>query len=391
MRSLGWRMCCIGLSPVLLLAGSRVWAEQWYFEPDYNLRVLYDDNVGLSVSNPAGSGIAIASASAKTGRRSQVLDIGIDGKLTRRQYFNDPQRNSNDISLDASLVKATRRDRIQLDARLDLDSTTTSELTTSGLTRSAKRRVKKQLAPSWRRQLTPQWGLTVDASYQDVSYRDAALTGLVDYTYKTLGFTTDYQFDARTQLIAQLTFSRYKTDQTSVQSDTTGGLAGVAYTFSPTWSVRGLLGLRRSETSQQTLAGTVDTSGTGYLADILSTKKFQTGTLTVSLNQSTNPSGNGELLDSRQLSVGWNQKLSARWTWSLNASQYQNESSAGTAGGTNNRTYLNLSPAIRYKMDREWTVSAAYRYRYQKYEVNPDAATSNAVLMTLTYRPLTRK
>ena len=385
------RPACCGLLPIILLASSTAsWADDWYLEPRASMQGFYDDNVGLVVSNPKASTGAVARAAAKMGRRSQVFDISVDAEFIRRQYFNDPSRNSTDSVIDADLVKATRLDRYALNAHLDLDSTVTSELASSGLTRVPKRRVRWQLAPSWRHQLMPLWGVTANASYQDVSYRDAQLTGLVDYTYLTLGADTDYRFDERTQLLGQVSFARYESDQTSTTSDTTGILAGIGYNFSPTWSARALLGLRKTETSQTTFAGTSTVDDTGYLVDISTTKQYQTGALTVGLNQSTNPSGSGELLDSEHLSMDWNQRLSHRWRFTLTADRYKNERSSGMAG-TNDRQYLNIRPGLRYKLDREWSLSAAYRYRYQKYDVNPDSATSNALLLTLSYLPVSRK
>lgn len=380
-----------GLLPVVLMSVSTCSrADNAYFEPRASIQGFYDDNVGLATTNPRASTGVVVRAAAKTGRRSQVLDLGVDAEFIRRQYFNDPTRNTTDSVIDANLVKATRLDRYALNARLDLDSTITSELAGSGLTRVPKRRVRWQLAPSWRRQLTPLWGVNGSASYQDVKYRDAQLTGLVDYTYLTLGVDTDYRFDERTQLLGQLSFARYEADRTSTTSDTTGILAGVGYGISPTWSARALVGLRKTETSQTTIAGTSVASDNGYLADISTTKQYQTGKLTVGLSQSTNPSGSGELLNSEHLSMDWDQKLSPRWRFSLVAHRYKNERSSGRTG-TYDRQYLSVSPGIQYKLDREWSLAATYRYRYQKYEINPDSATSNALLMTLSYRPLSKK
>ena len=88
--------------------------------------------------------------------------------------------------------------------------------------------------------------------------------------------------------------------------------------------------------------------------------------------------------------MDWDQKLSPRWRFSLVAHRYKNERSSGRTG-TYDRQYLSVSPGIQYKLDREWSLAATYRYRYQKYEINPDSATSNALLMTLSYRPLSKK
>ena len=391
MRSSVQRLGSLGLCPVLLLSGAAARAAgQWYFEPSITLTALYNDNIALTTRDKESSPGIITAVGAKAGRRTKVLEMGVDAKVSRRDYFQAPDRDSTDFSLSAKAARSTRKDNMTLDVSLERDSTTTSELTTSGLTNAQKRRVKWLVAPSWRHQLTPRWGLTANASYQDVSYRDAEFTGLTDYTYTTLGLDTDYAFDQRIRVLGQVNFSRYKTDRTDITSDTTGVLGGVGYSFSPKWSVRGLLGLRRSETTIPTAAGTTTSSGTGYLADILATRQFQTAKLTLGLNKSLNPSGNGELLDSQRFSLDWNQNLSERWQWRVLGNRYLNERST-RATGTNNRVYWAITPSLRYKLDREWSLLASYRYRYQKYENNTDAATSNAVLMVLSYRPLTRK
>ncbi len=375
------------LAPAVLTGGMALAGDQWYLEPAGSLQLLYDDNIGLSVDKPVSTPALVGTLQAKGGRRNRVLDLGLEGKVIRRQFFQDEKRNTTDLALKASLVRTGRLDQLGLDMTIERYSTLTSELTTSGLVNAGKRRVRRQIEGSWRHQFAPRWSAGLSVGWQDVHYQDADLTPLTDYRYTTSGLDLAFAYDPRTRLLGQLTLSRYRNDSGSVTTDTTGVLAGVERDVSPTWSLRALAGARRSKSRLRSILGSRRTTDTGYLVDLNSTWRFPAAELVVGLNRSLSPSGGGDLLDTQRVTVEWSQRLDERWRWELKGEGYRNEGGSATA----NRTFVRITPSLHYRLDREWTASAAYRYRRQKYDSSAEAASSNALLFTFAYRGLSKK
>ena len=273
------------LAPAVLTGGMALAGDQWYLEPAGSLQLLYDDNIGLSVDKPVSTPALVGTLQAKGGRRNRVLDLGLEGKVIRRQFFQDEKRNTTDLALKASLVRTGRLDQLGLDMTIERYSTLTSELTTSGLVNAGKRRVRRQIEGSWRHQFAPRWSAGLSVGWQDVHYQDADLTPLTDYRYTTSGLDLAFAYDPRTRLLGQLTLSRYRNDSGSVTTDTTGVLAGVERDVSPTWSLRALAGARRSKSRLRSILGSRRTTDTGYLVDLNSTWRFPAAEWAISPNR----------------------------------------------------------------------------------------------------------
>ena len=358
-------------------------ADLWYTEPDVNLYGFYEDNIGLRTNDKEDSAGYIAQASLKGGRRSENTDINFKGEVERREFFQESSRNTNNFHFDGQAIRRIERDRFELNAAFDYDSTITSESTTSGRVQDNKRRRRWFVAPGWEHQLNERLSANVDASYQDIDYEDAGRrTGLFDYIYATVGGGLTYGLNERTQLLGRLSYDRYEADDIDNESDTYGILGGASYGLSETWSVTALLGERQSELRD---TGGNDNS-TGGQFDLSTRKQFETGTLNVGANRSIVPSGDGEVQERTGVNLSWNQQIVPRWRWLLNADAYRNEEPSGNRSGSD-RDYVSVTPRLRYQLAREWSLDAGYRYRYQKYDDNSDSAQSNAVFFTLAYSP----
>ncbi len=365
-----------------LLGASGSQAEQWYVEPRADLYNFYDDNVGMDIADPVSSAGFLLTGHVKTGRRTENTDIGILSTATRRQYFSDANRNTTDFFFDATGVRRIERDRFALNARLDLDSSLTSELSGSGRIQDRKRRTSWLVAPSWQRQLSEITALRFDASYRDVAYDDGLSSGLFDYKYWTLGTQITQGLSETTQVIGRLSFDHFESDLSATESDTLGLLAGITHAFSEDWTATVLLGLRRAE--QQT-SGT-DNASTGSLFDVSLNRKFEVGSLRFGLSRDLSPSGSGGVLETTRLSVVWKRPVTARLTGNLDILAYRNNEADGT-GSPNDRKYYSVAPSLQYRLDRDWSLTGGYRYRYQKYDNNSDGADSNLVFLNIVYSP----
>lgn len=364
------------------LASAPAQAELGYLEPRASLYTFYDDNVGLNRTNAESSPGYILRVSARAGSRTETRDLNLDAEVTRRQYFSDSDRDTTDLGLNGQYLQRIERDRFELGLGLDWDSTLTSEVATSGRVQVRKRRERWSLAPGWERQVSERLSLNAGLSYQDVSYDDGLAAGLVDYSFATLGAGFGYGLDERTQLIGRVSYDRYDADQVRNEVESYGVLGGVAWAVSETWNLTTLLGVRRAEA--RTAAGREDS--TGGLFDIASTWRLETGSLRAGLSKSLTPSGAGGLLDTTRANLRWNHDFDRRLGAVLDLDAYRNREPSGNAGA-DDRDYYAVAPRLRYRLERDWALELGYRYRYQKYDNQPDGADSNAVFVNIAYTP----
>lgn len=372
--------------PVFILAlGSptTTLADQWFVEPQASLRTFYEENTGLTVRDPSDSGGMIARAEVMTGKRTENSEIGIESAVERREYFSDAERSTTDFLFDLVGTKILERDRFSFLARLDLDSTLTSELETSGLITERKRRVGWSLRPSWRHSVTERLGVSTNASYLNVRYRDAEFTGLVDYKYTTFGLSMDYATAPLTQLIGRVDYYHYDPDRGSDDTKSVGLLFGGSHVFTEKWSLSAQAGLRRTKVG--------DTSETGNLVDVVVVRQLEKSRLEFALSRSLAPSGSGELLSTSTVKLDGSHRLTPRVKLLFVAEGRHNENSTSRNSSRGDRRYIRIEPRLRYELTKEWSITGGYRYRYQKYDAADDSADGNMLFATLSYRPLVEK
>ena len=234
------------------------------------------------------------------------------------------------------------------------------------------------MAPRWTRQLTERLSGYVDGSYDDVSYDDT--DRLTDFSLATVGTGATYDLTERTAILGQLSYEKYDADEVDDDSDTFNLLGGVSHAFSETLEATALAGVRSSETED-------NESSTGGIFDVRLAKRFEVGSLSARGFQELLASGGGDLVETLGFEIGWDQQISSRWRWSLDANAYFNSSASGETDNQD-RDYYSITPQMAYLLDEEWSISGGYRYRYQDRETEDGSADANAVFFTLSYVPL---
>ena len=379
-----WRQS-VGLSLSLLVLAQGAVAEQWYIEPKASIQTFYDDNVRLESVDPQGSSGTTAQADAKFGRRTEVSNIDIDAGLSNHWYANASQLNTTNGFLGLGTAYQLERSRLGFDARVDYDSTLTSEVATSGFVQVNKRQTRLFAKPSWSYALSERSTVDLSASYTDVSYQDVQLIPLYNYRFASVDVNGTYLWSERAKLFGRLTYDRYQADQVRSSSNSVGLLAGGAYALSETLTLTALAGVRYSNATVPILGGrTEDQTSTGPLVDLSLEKRFEVGKLLLDASQSLAPSSTGELLNTTAATVALDYPITPRWSFVLNAQAYRNRNPGG-GENINDRTYFSIVPKLTRKVSEWWQLDLAYRFRYQKYQVSANDAVSNAVFLTLRY------
>jgi hypothetical protein len=142
-----------------------------------------------------------------------------------------------------------------------------------------------------------------------------------------------------------------------------------------------------SNTKSKTAAGGWDeTSSAGKLIDIGLSKKFELTTLKASLSSSESAGGEGKLTKQTRLSFSLIRELSDRTTFSLAGAVSKNESGGGINDDSDDRTYVDFTPKISWKVTPWWAITGSYSYKESEYTSSDEGpAKSNAVYLALEY------
>ena len=110
------------------------------------------------------------------------------------------------------------------------------------------------------------------------------------------------------------------------------------------------------------------------------------------------PSSIGQVVETRELVGNMTRNLTELLTFSVRSRFYENKALSGSdtvfisgenATADNNRRSMTIRPELRWKVSREWTLGAAYRYQREKLDSKPDPAEGNAILFSVRYTYLT--
>ncbi|RKT47479.1 DUF481 domain-containing protein [Thiocapsa rosea] len=375
------RLVAAGLS---FLWSSIAFAEQWYFLPSFNLKTFYDDNVRLLINNPQGSFGTEAVARLAAGRATDISDVSLRAEINPKWYSEISSFDRTDARFNLASFRQLERNRIGFDARLEYESTDTSEEQTTGIVQVNKMRTRGFLNPKWRYTITERFYLNLSASYTDVSYEDVGLVPLYNYTLSRGDGGVLYRFNERLNLFTNISYEHYEAKSIDNSSDTYGVAVGADYELTQTTKVRASGGFWSSRADFPVRGGIESSDTTGMSGQIRLTKEFDVGKLILQADQGLIPSGSGSLLNNTALMFRLDYPLTPRWSLNLAARVYRNED---PGGGTNSfgRDFVRASPTLVYQLTRSLDVDLGYQYRYQDRENVAGSATSDTVFLTLRY------
>ena len=361
----------------------------WTFEPGARLNLFYDDNVRLSVDDPEASLGGLAVIYGSLAKRTEKSNLELRATVDSRYYDGSSELNTTDGALDLVYGYRMSRVRFGLGSRFRYDSTLTSEdeADTTGLVQANKRRSSIEVTPSLGYDLSERARVDAIYTFQDVSYEDAENILLSNFQNSRLGLNTEYDLSERSHLLGQMSYEKYESEEVSESSDSYGIQAGIRFQLSERTMLSALGGARFAEIRSNGTgqSGTEDESSSGPLLEVDLDRRYERGgSLRVSVERSLLPSGRGSLLDTTRATVSVSSPITERLTSSLTARGVRNRNPGGEVN-VNNRDYLFLSPALRWKLSESSWLDLSYQYRWQDRDVVNGIADSNAVYFGYGY------
>ncbi len=419
---------------VLLAAFSiHSFAKEYSVETVLRAGGEYDDNVRLAEEEISITGLVV-SPELNLGLRTERLDVALNTALDFARFDKD-EYNSDDQDVALTSSYAFEYSVFKAAAQLKRDSTRTSELPvvddagnaldpgTGEIGLQASRREARNLSLAWQHLLTEKQSVEVLATYAKADYQEERLN---DYDNAGVNASYSIALTDRTQLFTQLLASRFESETfravqfgrggipiaadffpADIQSDTYGMNVGVELILTEKLLFSVAVGANYVETSFDSrqaddlserneldlIVGLEDQDDTAFFFN--STLRYEGERTTLSLNvrSNTNPSANGYLLLSNQLSLNTNYRLTERSNVFaalilLDSGALSDTADAsGRSTDSNDRIYGALSVGASYRITEAWYVEASYRFSAQDREFADDIAKSNALLLKVAYKP----
>ena len=361
-------------------ATTEAWAADWSAKPWATMQAEYTDNIQLipGYSNWIVGGVV--NAGARVQRTDEFGYLRLSPSLRSTRIDSPEPLDSDDQLVDATWSRRGEHSQWRIDGNWTRDTTLTSELAISGLVQGRKRRVASYLAPSYTYILSPRHTLGAGVAYTKVNYKDAELTGLVDYDYTSANINWGYKWSEETTVSSLIFATRMKAKQVDNQLDSSGAQVRVSTQFSERWSGAFSIGGRHSEGSGLSTDG-----GNGWLAEARVNRKDELGSWEAAVSRTVDPSGVGTLVQRDQLVLTREHDLSP--LWHIGVSAYLIENKDVQTLVASDRHYRNGVLRLSRILTPAWYVDLVYSYDWQKYAEQTEQAERNMFLLGVRYEP----
>jgi len=399
------------LSLALVGSVNSVVAKEIYFKPSISIQTEYDDNKRLKTDrfdsiDKSAYGV-ITRVNAEVGVRSDKYDIAVDNQFILNRYKSDFDLDSDDFNFNlSSSYQLTQKHQFGLNASFKRDTTLTSELEDlgvgSGLVQDNVRHEQWSIEPTWSYSLSNTQFIQASYEHSEHMYAESEVGSFVDYTVDIFSTSFSQQWTPLWSNFLSFSAMSFKIPErgegvfeSSTETTEYSINIGTQYQISPTWSTSATVGERFTTTEltfQQPNFNTftfdkVTTSNDvqGFIFSFELNKQFEAGNASLSYSRSTNPQGQGQLQVNDRVGVNYSHDFTQKLKLSLSGS-LNKITISGREDDNNGRTYFNVTPSVRWNLDKQLSLTAGYRYRAQSYERDDEEAISNSVTLNFNYR-----
>ncbi len=358
-------------------------AAEWSLTSTLNPSATYDDNIFLTQN--AQSSIHYTMSPTITGSRtvensnvSLSLGYQID-RYTSLPSINDTENpfirlNSfytaerSQYGLSASYVEATSRSTALLE---------TGDFATQSIYRT------RAISPSYSYQLTERDSLSLNGSYSE---RLSSSTQFSDIETKSISAGWQRQFSERLSAGLTVAMYNYKSDGLTLLTDDDDYNVSTTfnYALSELWSISGAVGLRKLKGQRQSIITGITTNDTssGTTLDFSAIKTDDINSYSITASRALIPTGRGDVNQNDSISARWSHSISEQLTANLSGGYYQ--STSAFDNNNTKRKNINISPSLRWQLERNLSLNVHYTYRKQTQD-SGFSADSNAIGVTLNY------
>lgn len=411
---------------LLLLLGAAALplsAAEWAFEPGVEGRYRYDDNLRLQRQDEVDVHEGALRAWADFSRRTARSELTGVLEVTERR-FDEDGLDTTDGRFDLlSFYNLSPRQRVSLDFNLIKDTTLDSLLEETGIVFDRTDRTRATLTPGWQYSWDEKTQLSASLGLTDVDYDDeGARTGLGDYRNYSLNLSATRNFTPQTRIILAAGASRFERDDDTIESDNQQLTLGVEHQYSARINLSGSLGARRTETTLRQGAFvcpagfdrtdffeflftgapcidrstgatsnlvqttfTRDSGSTGFVGNFNAGYDLERGRLSLNASRSVQPNAFSGTTVTDSLVAAFEHRFSERLQADIRVQWTRSEDSSDNDLRLD-QSFIRVTPGLRWRLTRDWSFRASYRYTEQSRENTDEDATGNAVTLSLSYQ-----
>jgi hypothetical protein len=368
-------------------------AAEWSWQPSIFLATGVDDNADLTRGPHDTVSAVVLKPRMLLSKKTEISYVNLAMSLDATEYSGKEveDKDTQILSLSSSL-QTTERSTWGFDGlyRRDTLIETIDTATDAGdlddidfgLVEKKVRRNRTRARPSWSYALSERSSLALQYGFTDVSFSDAEGTGLEGYRNHQLRATYSRRISDKNDLNVAVNGFAHRPDETNTESDSTQLLAGITRAYSETLRGHFLIGTAKTEETSPT--ATQD--NTDLVLEAGMRQRSELTTFDGVISRDVQSSGIGRVVLSNQLRMYLTRKISPMVSVVLRAKVIRNKALEGS-DPSDDRRYYEVAPALRWHWRPNWVLGADYRYREKKFDDDPDAATSNAAFINVTYSP----
>lgn len=353
-------------------------AAEWYTQGSLSQRLKYDDNIGLKSRNEISDLSWQSILKIDLGIQTESLKFGLKPGFKLTKFMDENDLDSNDQRVTAYANYHTTLSNLDVTTTYDRDTTRSRDEDDTGeFILDNVRRKELEVKPSWSYRLTPVDTITIHGEYNKVSFDER----LINYTRASGVVGWSHQL-SKVEGVSFQTFVSSIKPETSLDRDALTYGIRVGWNIKPVRSLdlKFSAGVYRTEFIDQSFNRVLPTASLLY-------KINSHSSIHATFARSITPSGNGEVLERDRADLAFKEEWNSRVSWGLNL-RYQTQQSLDDNGRAD-RDFLRIEPTVDWRYTKTWSLLSTYRFRWQKLDNENDrSATSSAVMLTLSYRPM---
>jgi hypothetical protein len=371
---------------IVLLRPMIIKGAEWAFTPLASVEGFFNDNYQLTSAPHQSQWGDILLPEGSFSMENEKWNIAGKGHWAFYHLFEDTALDTeeHDLSLTTSL-NITEKNQVHFSEISQVDSTSGSELNQTGYFLVWTQRYLNTVSMDYPETINDRLNFDHIYSYTKVAYGGNNL-GLNNYFVHSFSTSLQDDWNERLKLISNAHFSYDQIEGISAISRDIGFSEGSKYRFSETFKGSLSAGAHWAETEISVYGVTLPTVAEGWTFDGQIEKEFESRHMSLELNRDVQVSGLGTIVQVNHGSVGYDQKISERLSFSLNADLFISEPFA-------NSLFFPDSEYSRYLGKIIWQVSneidMILEYSYIKVATEGVSATpaANSAFVLATWHP----
>jgi hypothetical protein len=369
---------------LLYAAGAN--AAEWSLSPAVGLGAFYDTNPDLTTGTHESSSGAYANAvlGFQYATERSRADVGAAwyGARYREEGYEDDDEGVINLR---SFTRATERQTLGLNGEYRRSTLHeqraqtepgTGDISDTDVGLAKVRRDYWWAEPRWDWRMTERNSLDVRYRHTESQYDQI----LDDYDSDRVAVAVAHTLTPRDEIRFGVRGSRYRSPAADTRSTTGTVFLGFGRAFTATSRMELYAGGAKATEE----SGTDKYDVTGYVFSADFTQRTELTRLELVISRDAHPSGGGRLVASDQVRMDLSHRVAERSEIWLRALVFRDNVLKGEDPNLD-RTYAEIEPGWSWSWTPELAVIASYRYRRQQYDVDENAASSNAVFAGFGY------